>query len=46
MVYANVTLIVLQKDKGIGVEIIKQEIADSFKGYFDEYWAKSKPFRI
>lgn len=45
LVYANVALIVLQKEKAVSVEIINQDIAASFKAYFNDLWAKSKPFK-
>jgi len=42
--YKDVIVIGLQSDKGIAIEIINQEIADSFKAYFEEFWKKSKKF--
>lgn len=45
MSYADVTVIFLQSDKAVAVEIINKEIADSFKAYFDDLWSKSKPFK-
>ena len=43
--YKDVTVIGLQSKNGLAIEIINQEIADSFKAYFDVFWIKSKPFR-
>lgn len=43
--YKDVTIIGLQSEKGLAIEIINQEIADSFKAYFEAFWKKSKPFR-
>lgn len=43
--YKDVIGIFLQGKKPIVVEIINQEIADSFKAYFNEFWNKSKPFK-
>lgn len=45
MVYKNVTGIFLQSKKPVVVEIVNQEIADSFKAYFDDLWNKSKAFK-
>lgn len=45
MTYKDVTAIVLQDPKQLGVEIINQEIADTFKQYFLDYWKDSKPFK-
>tara|TARA_Y100000310_G_scaffold153042_1_gene152481 strand:+ start:60 stop:494 length:435 start_codon:yes stop_codon:yes gene_type:complete len=44
MVYKNTSLIVLQNEKPVAVEIVNQEIADSFKAYFDDLWKRSKIF--
>ena len=45
MVYADTSIIFLQSKNPLAVEIINQEIADSFKAYFEDYWNKSKPFK-
>lgn len=45
MVYKDVSVIFLQNKKPVAVEIINQEIADSFKAYYDDLWKRSKPFR-
>ena len=44
MAYKNVSLIMLQSEKPIAVEIINQDISDSFKAYFNDLWNKSKKF--
>lgn len=44
MGYKDVTVIGLQSRKGLAVEIINQEIADSFKQYFEEFWKQTKRF--
>lgn len=44
MVYKNVTMIFLQSKEPLAVEIINQDIADTFMAYFNDYWEKSKPF--
>jgi HTH-type transcriptional regulator, sugar sensing transcriptional regulator len=44
MVYQDVTLIALQCGKELSIEIINQEIADTFKAYFIDLWKASKPF--
>ena len=43
--YKDVTIIGLQSKNGLAIEIINQEIADSFKAYFDAFWKLSKPFK-
>ena len=45
MGYGNVATIGIPSGKPITVEITNQEIADSFKAYFDEFWKKSRPFK-
>jgi len=42
MTYKDITLILLQYPKAIAVEIVNQEIKDSFQEYFEEYWRRSK----
>lgn len=42
MTYKDTTLIILQEPIAIAVEIVNQEITDSFQSYFDEFWKKSK----
>src|SRR3989338_6069103 len=45
LVYKNTVLITLQTGKELCVEIVNQDIADTFKSYFDDLWAKTKPFK-
>ncbi len=44
MVYKDVTSIVLQSKELITVEITNQEIADSYRNYFESFWKNTKPF--
>ncbi len=44
LVYKDTTNIMLQSPYSITVEIISQEIADSFMAYFEELWKRSIPF--
>jgi DNA-binding MarR family transcriptional regulator len=44
-VYADTTLLITISTEPISVEIISQEIADSFRAYFDQFWKRSKPLR-
>jgi len=43
MGYKNVAVIGLQSKVPITIEITNQEIADSFKAYFEEFWKRAKP---
>lgn len=45
LIYKDTVLISIQTGARISVEIINQEIADSFKAYFLEFWNESKPFK-
>jgi len=42
LIYKDTTLILIQYPDTIGIEIINQKVADSFKSYFDEFWKRSK----
>jgi len=44
MGYKDVTVIGLQSEKGMAIEIINREIADSFRRYFESFWKLSKLF--
>jgi sugar-specific transcriptional regulator TrmB len=44
-IYADTTLIVIPSENPVTIEIISDEIAASFKAYFDEFWRASKPFK-
>lgn len=43
--YKNTIFIAIQHPVVIAIEIVSQEIADSFKAYFDEFWKKTIPFK-
>ena len=45
MGYKDVTVIGFPSSNPITLEIVNQEIADSFKSYFEEFWKKSKKFK-
>lgn len=45
MTYKDTTVIGLQSPSEIAVEIINQDIADSFQVYFEEFWKKSEKFK-
>ncbi|MDD5337286.1 MAG: helix-turn-helix domain-containing protein [Candidatus ainarchaeum sp.] len=42
--YKDVALIHLVSSQPITIEITNQEVADSFRAYFEEFWRMSKPF--
>jgi predicted transcriptional regulator len=43
-VYKDTTLIITISAEPISIEIVSQEIADSFRSYFGQFWKRSKPF--
>jgi len=45
MVYKDTVIITLQTKHEMAVEIVNQDIADTFKAYFDDFWSKSKHFK-
>jgi len=45
MGYKDVAVIGMQTREPITIEIINQEIAGSFRKYFDHFWEQSKPFK-
>ncbi len=45
LIYKDTTVIMLQSPTAIAVEIINQDIADSFQSYFNEFWKRSKKFK-
>ena len=45
LIYKDTVMIGIPGRPPLATEIISQEIADSFKAYFDEFWKKSKKFR-
>jgi len=40
MTYKDTTVIILQRENPIAIEIINKDITKSFQEYFDEYWKK------
>lgn len=44
LIYKDVTVIVLQSDESMAIEIQNKQIAQSFKQYFEAFWKISKPF--
>ncbi|NOX71107.1 MAG: TrmB family transcriptional regulator [Candidatus Micrarchaeota archaeon] len=42
--YKDVTAIIIESGNGMAIEIINQEVADSFRRYFDVFWKMTKPF--
>lgn len=44
MVYKDTTVLYAVGEKTTAIEIIDQNIADSFKAFFNEFWKKSKKF--
>lgn len=42
LIYKDTVAITIPSENPISIEIISQEVADSFKSYFDEFWKKSK----
>jgi sugar-specific transcriptional regulator TrmB len=45
MVFADVTLIILQQNKAVAVEIENKDITDSFRAYFNDLWAQTVSFK-
>ncbi|PIN86839.1 hypothetical protein COV19_02435 [Candidatus Woesearchaeota archaeon CG10_big_fil_rev_8_21_14_0_10_44_13] len=44
-IFKDTTIIILQSPHALAVEIINQDIADSFQAYFEEFWKRSEPFK-
>jgi len=44
-IYADTVIIILQSPEQMAVEIVNQEIANSFKSYFEDYRKKGKKFK-
>jgi len=44
LIYKDTVMIAMPSKNPIAIEIISQEVAESFKAYFDEFWKQSKPF--
>jgi HTH-type transcriptional regulator, sugar sensing transcriptional regulator len=46
MIYKDVTLVAIpQGDMPFAFEITSQQVADSFRNYFEWFWKQSKPFK-
>lgn len=45
LIYADTVMIAIASKNPIAIEIISEEIANSFKQYFNEFWKLSKPTR-
>jgi hypothetical protein len=45
LIYKDVSVIILPGDEPIAIEITNQQIADSFKQYFEAFWKLTKPFK-
>jgi sugar-specific transcriptional regulator TrmB len=45
LIYKDTTMMAIPSKDPITIEIINQEITNSFKAYFEEFWKKSKPFK-
>lgn len=43
--YKDVAIISLVSSNPITIEIVNQQVADSFRAYFEEFWKKSRKFR-
>jgi HTH-type transcriptional regulator, sugar sensing transcriptional regulator len=44
LIYKDTVMIAIPSRPPLAIEIVSQEIADSFKSYFDEFWKKTKKF--
>ncbi len=44
-VFKDTTLLITISEEPVVIEIVSQEIANSFRAYFDQFWKKSNPFR-
>lgn len=44
-IFGDTVIIFIQIPHAICIEIVNQDIADSFKAYFDEFWKRSDPFK-
>src|SRR3989344_3779980 len=44
VIFKDTTIVMLQSPTAIAVEIVNQDIADSFQAYFEEFWKRSEPF--
>jgi len=46
LIYKDTVMIAISSEDPLAIEIVSQEIADSFKAYFEQFWKNSKPFDI
>lgn len=44
-IFKDTVIIFIQIPHAICIEIVNQDITDSFKAYFDEFWRRSEPFK-
>ena len=44
LIYKDTVMIGIPTGQPIAIEIISDEIATAFKGYFKEFWKRTKPF--
>ena len=44
LIYTDTTMIAISSENPLVLEIISQEVADSFMSYFNEFWKRSKHF--
>ncbi len=45
LIYKDIVMIAIPYEKPIAIEIISEEIAESFKAYFNEFWKLTKPLK-
>lgn len=45
LIYKDTVVIIIQVPTEMAVEIVNQQVADSFKAYFEEFWRLSLPFK-
>jgi sugar-specific transcriptional regulator TrmB len=43
--YADTTIIRIASHEPVAIEIVSQDVTDSFKDYFEGYWKRSKAFK-
>ncbi len=44
-VYKDTVVLTIPSDEPVSIEIVNQQVADSFQAYFEEFWKQSRPFR-
>ena len=45
LIYKDTVVIIIPSENPISIEIVSQEVADSFEAYFKEFWKRSKVFK-